>query len=90
MASFRVPYPSDPERRRSLFQTALARLQGHGVCEGDHDAGQFRGQTPIGAIEGSYRAEPGGNELVVEITKKPMLVPLSLIENEARKFSNLA
>jgi hypothetical protein len=86
MAVFRVPYPSDPERRRSLFQKALAKFSGHGTCDGDHDAGTFQGASPIGDVVGRYRAEPGGEELEVEILKKPFFVPLTLIESEARKF----
>jgi hypothetical protein len=86
MAVFRVPYPSDPERRRAIFQKALARLSGLGSCDGDHDAGTFRGSSPVGEVVGRYNAAPGAGEIEVEILKKPFLVPASLIESEARKF----
>lgn len=86
MAVFRVPYPSEPERRRALFAKALAKLSGHGSCDGDHDAGMFRGSSPVGDVVGRYRAEPGAEQIEVEILKKPFLVPASLIESEARRF----
>lgn len=92
MAVFRVPYPSDPERRRAVFQKALAQLAGRGTCDGDHDAGTFRGSTPIGDVAGRYSAPPGAVEIEIEITKKPFIVPASMIESEARRFmaQNLA
>ena len=61
MATIRVPYPADPERRRDLFERAVAKLARFGTCEGTPDAGAFRGSTPIGAFAGSYRSEPGSD-----------------------------
>ena len=86
MATFRVPYPSDPERRQALFDTALAKMGRHGSCEGTPDEGSFRASTPIGDLAGTYRSEPGSSEVVFEISKKPFLVPLAMIESEARRF----
>ena len=86
MATFRVPYPGDPERRKALFERAAAELARHGAYEGNPDAGQFRGKTPIGAVAGNYRSEPGSDVLEIELTEKPWLVPASVIENEVRKF----
>ena len=86
MATIRVPYPADPERRREVFERAAAALANHGRYEGNPDGGAFRGTTPIGALAGSYRSEPGSDVLEIELTEKPWLVPVSLIENEVRKF----
>lgn len=86
MSVFRVPYPGDPERRKAIFEKLLSKLGDKGAVEGDHDAGTFQGSSPIGDVVGSYRAEPGAEEVEVEIQKKPFLVPLALIETEARKF----
>ncbi len=86
MAIFRVPYPGDPERRRVLFERAAAKLARHGAYEGTPDGGEFRGSTPVGALAGVYRSEPGSEILEIELTEKPWLVPTSLIENEVRKF----
>lgn len=92
MAVFRIPYPSDPESRRAFFAKAQAMLAGRGVCEGDHDAGTFHGATPIGELAGCYHAPEGADQIEIEITRKPFLVPTSMIESEARKFvaQNLA
>ena len=86
MALIRVPYPSEPERRQALFDRALAKLAGFGSCDGDPDAGTFRGSTPIGEVAGRYHAPPGAVEIEIEVFRKPFLVPLSLIESEARRF----
>jgi hypothetical protein len=86
MAVFRVPYPGDPQRRKAIFEKVIATIGGRGAVEGDHDAGTFQGTSPVGDVVGSYRAEPGAEEIEVEIKKKPFLVPMALIESEARKF----
>lgn len=86
MATIRVPYPGDAERRRALFERAAAQLVRHGTYEGTPDGGRFRGVTPIGGLAGRYHSEPGTETLVIELTEKPWLVPTSLIENEVRKF----
>ena len=85
MATIRAPYPADPERRRDLFERAVARLARFGTCEGTPDAGAFRGSTPIGGFAGSYRSEAGSDVLEITLTQKPWLVPTSLIEGEVRK-----
>ena len=85
MSTIRVPYPADPETRRALFDRAARKLARFGTYDGDHDAGSFRGSTPIGDFAGSYRSEPGSDLLVIELSKKPWLVPTSLLEAEIRK-----
>ncbi len=86
MAVFRVPFPSEPERRMAIFEKAVAKLSTHGACDGTPEAGTFHGHTPIGGFAGRYRAPEGADEIEVEITRKPFLIPLSMIEHEARKF----
>jgi hypothetical protein len=90
MATFRVPYPSEPERRQALIDTAVAKMGRHGTFEGTPDAGSFQAKTPIGELSGTYRSEPGSTEVEFTILKKPFLVPLSMIESEARKFVQTA
>lgn len=85
MATIRVPYPADPEGRRDVFEQIVAKLTPFGICEGTPDSGTLSGSTPIGQFAGSYRSEPGSEVLEIEVTKKPWLVPTSLIEGEVRK-----
>ncbi len=86
MATIRVPYPGDPDERRSLFARAAAALQRHGEYEGTPDGGSFRGTTPIGGFAGHYRSPEGSDFLEIELTKKPFLVPVSVVEHEIRKL----
>ena len=86
MATFRLPYPTDPERRRALFERAVAKIAGHGTWQGTPEEGAFWGSTPIGGFAGAYRVADENGELEVQITKKPFLIPLALIESEARRF----
>jgi hypothetical protein len=86
MAVFRVPYPSDPRKRRALFERGLSKLAGLGSCEGDENSGQFCGSSPVGELKGIYHAPPGASEIEIEITKKPFYMPLSMIESAARGF----
>jgi hypothetical protein len=90
MATFRVPYPEEPERRRALFERAVAKVGRHGTWQGTPEAGTFHGSTPLGGFAGSYRQVDGTGEVEFHITKKPFLVPLSVIEHEARKFVSTA
>lgn len=86
MAVFRVPIPTDPDQRRTLFERVVVRLSSHGRYDGTPEAGSFEGHTPIGRFAGAYRVVAQVNELEVEIHQKPFLIPLALIESEARKF----
>ena len=86
MALIRVPYPEDPQRRRAVFEKAVAKLIRFGTCEGTPEAGTFRGSTPIGGFAGSYRSVEGSAEIEIELTKKPLFVSTSRIEAEVRKF----
>jgi hypothetical protein len=86
MATIRVPYPGDPERRRALFERAAAQLSRHGTYEGTPEGGTFRGTTPIGGFAGNYRSPAGSEILEIVLTQKPWLVPVSMVEHEVRKF----
>jgi len=82
----RIPFPTDPERRRDLFARAAAALERHGSYQGTTDEGTFQGKTPIGEFAGSYRFLPDPGELEIVLSRKPWLVPVSLVEHELRKF----
>ena len=54
-----------------------------GSFTGDEHKGNFNLPTPVGAIEGNYWVND--NELKIDITKKPMMLPCSMIEAELEK-----
>lgn len=85
MATIRIPYPGDPDERRALFERAAILLAKHGRYDGTPDSGAFRGTSPIGVLAGHYWSEPGSDVLVIEVTEKPWVVPMALIESEVRR-----
>ena len=54
-----------------------------GTFTGNENSGNFNLPTPVGAIEGNYSVI--ANELKIDITKKPMMLPCSMIESELEK-----
>ena len=54
-----------------------------GSFTGDDNEGNFNLPTPVGTIEGNYSVSD--NELNIDITKKPMMLPCSMIESELKK-----
>jgi hypothetical protein len=54
-----------------------------GSFTGGEKEGNFGLSTPVGAIEGNYSVID--NELKIDITKKPMMLPCSMIESELEK-----
>jgi hypothetical protein len=86
MATIRVPYPGDPEKRRALFEQAAIYLVNHGTYEGTPDGGSFTGKSVLGSFVGNYRSTAGSDVLEIELTQKPWLVPISLFEYEVRKI----
>lgn len=86
MSTFRVPFTNDPERRQALFNRVQSAVSGRGKIAGDRDSGEFRADTPLGSVEGSYRMIDESAEIEFTLHRKPVLVPSSLIESETRKF----
>ena len=87
MSTFRVPYPKDPERRQALFDKAIQKIAPMGRCRGTPEAGSFEAKTPFGAFAGHYRTIDETGEVEFQIVKKPFLLPLALIESEAKRFA---
>ena len=54
-----------------------------GSFTGDENEGNFNLPTPVGTIEGNYSVS--NNELKIDITKKPVMLPCSMIESELEK-----
>lgn len=84
MASIRVPYPADPERRRHLFERLVAELSRFGSYQGTTERGSFAGTTPIGRLAGRYSSAEGTDWLQIDLTEKPWLVPASVVEMQLR------
>jgi hypothetical protein len=53
---------------------------GGGTFAGDVSGGNFKARTGIGSIQGSY--EIAGQQIILTITKKPLLLTCSRIEKE--------
>jgi hypothetical protein len=86
MTHIRVPYPKESERRQAILDRALGLLGHYGTHEGTIEAGSFQASTPLGGVAGTYRSLEETSELEVELTEKPWMVPMHLIEHELRKF----
>lgn len=54
-----------------------------GSFTGNERKGNFNLPTPVGGIEGNYSIKD--NELQIDITKKPVMLPCSMIESELEK-----
>ncbi len=85
MPTIRVPYPADPEHRKKAFRRLSSLATRFGSVDGTPEAGTFEGSSPIGGYAGSYHSPAGVAEMVVEVTKKPILIGMSRIETELRK-----
>lgn len=84
MASIRVPYPAEPEKRRTLFDRLAAELVRFGTYEGTPERGTFAGKTPVGRLAGRYHSPEGADWLQIDLTEKPWLIPASVIELQLR------
>lgn len=78
MKSFEVKLKSSAEEVVAKAKTAA---KSNGVAmEGDQSKGRFNGQ----GVEGQYHIE--GSTLTIKITKKPLIVPWSLLETKIKNF----
>jgi hypothetical protein len=89
-ARFQVPYPTDPERRPGPVREGPGQAGAARHLPGHADEGTFRGSTPIGRFLGRYLSPAGSDVVEIELTEKPWLVTVSMIEHEVRKFLNTA
>ena len=67
-----------------LQQARAAAAEAGGKLEGNSEAGTFAGQTPVGAIKGTYVV--AGQNVTITISEKPYIVPVSVIENVLRGY----
>ncbi len=79
--SFQFKIETSPSE---IIDKVKSRIESEGGSfTGDENEGNFNLPTPIGAIEGNYSVSD--NELKIDITKKPMMLPCGMIESELQK-----
>ena len=79
---FEIKFPESP---KELLAQAKASIKGaHGTFQGDLTEGQFTVPVGIGDIEGRYVLTEG--KITIDITKKPLLISCSIIENKLRSY----
>ena len=80
MCKFSIPFTSGPA---ALVQRASVAInQAGGTFTGDDTSGEINVRTPIGLVVGSYNIS--GQEIQIQIIKKPFLLSCRRIENELR------
>lgn len=79
--SITIPLSVPAEQLVSKAQTAISAAGGR--FSGDAAGGDFKINTPLGAISGTYSIMD--NEMAVSIADKPFLVGCGTIEKELRK-----
>ncbi|MCU0327131.1 MAG: hypothetical protein MUF45_18170 [Spirosomaceae bacterium] len=82
MASFNINFPGNSNQFVVKASSAI-KTKG-GIFEGDASKGTFSLQTLIGAVKGNYQVVSAPNspetQIAVTITKKPLIVPMSKIQ----------
>ena len=79
--SFKFNIDSNPSE---IINKVKLKIENEGGSfTSDESEGNFNLPTPVGAIEGNYSVID--NELKIDITKKPMMLPCSMIESELEK-----
>ena len=79
--SFKFNIDSSPAEIINKVKTKIENEGGS--FTGNNSEGNFNLPTPVGAIEGNYLVND--NELKIDIIKKPMMLPCSMIESELEK-----
>lgn len=82
MCNFSIKFASNAEHVISVAKDAIKGAGGN--FNGNEEAGGFEINTFMGQIIGAYTIL--NNEIHINITKKPMFVPCSEIENQLRKY----
>ncbi|MEL1244177.1 hypothetical protein AAEO56_07900 [Flavobacterium sp. DGU11] len=80
MGQFTVNYPGDKSQLLNKIKNTVGEK---GKVSGDEQQGNFAGETPVGDFEGTYTIE--GDNININITKKPFLVSTGMIKDEFEK-----
>ena len=82
MASFNINYPGSSNE--FLVNATKAIQNKGGIFQGNASTGSFSLQTLIGAVKGNYKLISDFNspqtKVEITITKKPLIVPMSKIQ----------
>jgi len=79
--SFKINVKANPAE---IINNVKLKIENEGGrFTGDEREGNFNLPTPVGAIEGNYSVS--NDELKIDITKKPMMLPCGMIESELEK-----
>ena len=82
MCNFSIKFESNVHHLISVAKDAITGAGGN--FNGNEEAGGFDLNTFMGQIVGAYTIL--NDEININITKKPMFVPCSEIENQLRKY----
>jgi hypothetical protein len=82
MCNFSIKFDSNVQHVIRVAKNAI--ISAGGSFTGNEEAGGFEISTFMGQILGDYTIV--NNEININITKKPMFVPCSEIENQLRKY----
>lgn len=75
--NFSIPFSKPAEE---ILSKAKATIESqNGIFTGNQNAGNFDVSVLGNTVKGTYKVE--GNNLQIEITEKPFLVPCSMIES---------
>ena len=80
--NFKIPFPKTSEQYLKVAQKAIT--DNNGQFTGDKQSGNFRIPVGIGDIVGEYTV--ANDEIIIDITKKPLLVTCKLIENRLKSY----
>lgn len=79
---FSLPLNQDPDQ--ALKHISASIIDAGGEFSGDTKSGIFSGKTSMGNIAGTYQIE--GDEINIEITKKPMMLSKIAIKSTMREY----
>ena len=79
---FTIDVDGDPAELISKARHAIKGIGG--TLTGDNESGEVTADSPFGQIEGSYSV--AGQAVSFVISKKPMMVPCSMIESQIRQL----
>ncbi len=86
MGSFAIELSDEPSAMLEKVSAAVSSMGGK--CEGDESAGTIELRTPMGPVGGTYAVS--GRTMTMDIHKKPMMVPQSMIEQAVRQWFGAA